>query len=248
MEVPSNSHYRNVHTNCVPLQLMVDGSRVVSSLPEGKQLRVTTVTLGAQDPLLPSGQLSGCLRGLVFNSLRINLHHVATSQQSHYTTTANGTTLGCRDGDPCNTQAQCPEHSSCVQGWESHSCQCDSEFKPDGARCVDICTPNYCMNGATCSVETGPSFKPRPRCHCDHQFSGERCELDGTCPQGLYDPPSCLSRCMCDPHGVQERVCDETGTCYCRVRRVCLLSCLYPVDHLVVNFPPHSLTWRCLAH
>ena len=215
MEVASNSHYCSL---CVPLQLTVDGSRVVSFLPEGSQLRVTTVTLGAQDPLLSSGQLSGCLQGLVFNSLRINL---ATPQQP-YSITANGTTLECGDGDPCNTQAQCPEHSSCVRGWETRSCQCDSKFKPDGVQCVNICSPNYCMNGATCSVVTAPS---RPQCNCNPQYSGERCELHGTCPQGLHGP-SCLSRCVCDPHGVQERVCDETGTCHCRVGSVSCHGCI----------------------
>ena len=215
MEVASNSHYCSL---CVPLQLTVDGSRVVSFLPEGSQLRVTTVTLGAQDPLLSSGQLSGCLQDLVFNSLRINL---ATSHQS-YSITANGTTLGCGDSDPCNTQAQCPEHSSCVRGWETRSCQCDSKFKPDGVQCVNICSPNYCMNGATCSVVTAPS---RPQCNCNPQYSGERCELHGTCPQGLHGS-SCLSRCVCDPHGVQERVCDETGACHCRVGSVSCHGCI----------------------
>ena len=214
MGVPPKSH-KVLQVYChLPSQLTVDGSRVVSSLPEGDEFTVTTITLGAQDPLLPDGQLSGCLRDLVFNSIRLNLHDVANSQESRYTTTANGTTIGCGNGDPCRTQAQCPEHSVCVSRWESRACRCDREFKPDGTQCARICTPNYCMNGGTCSM---PPLS-RTRCYCDSQYSGERCELDGTCPQGFYDPRPCSSRCVCDPRGVQQRVCDgENGRCYCKV-------------------------------
>ena len=211
----------------LPSQLTVDGSRVVSSLPEGDDFTVTTITLGAQDPLLPDGQLSGCLRDLVFNSIRLNLHDVANSQESRYTTTANGTTMGCGNGDPCRTQAQCPEHSVCVSGWESRTCQCERKFKPDGTQCAGLCTPNYCMNGGTCSVPSQFSL-PRAYCSCGSQYSGERCELDGTCSQGLYGPQFCSSRCVCDPRGVQQRVCDgENGRCYCKVGSVfqwCLVS------------------------
>lgn len=209
----------------LPSQLTVDGSRVVSSLPEGDDFTVTTITLGAQDPLLPDGRLSGCLRGLVFNSIRLNLHDVANSQEFRYTTTANGTTIGCGNGDPCRTLAQCPEHSECVSGWESRTCRCGREFKPDGTQCARLCTPNYCMNGGTCRVPSVPghSSPPRAQCDCDLQYSGERCELDGTCPQGFYSPRFCLSRCVCDPRGVQQRVCDgdsENGDCYCKVGSV----------------------------
>ena len=198
---------------------MVDRSRVGSSLPEGGVVTVSSITLGAQDPSLTSGQLSGCLRDLLINSQRFSLPEIASSTSfASYTTSSQGTSMGCADGDPCSG-VQCPSNSDCEPGWERYSCRCQSSFPLEGLQCVDPCVPNPCQRGGRCHVPPSSSLF---QCECSTPYRGVVCnELEGEgCARGFYSPLTSFGcqRCVCDPRGVQEGVCDgNSGECSCKV-------------------------------
>jgi EGF-like domain len=83
-------------------------------------------------------------------------------------------TRACANINDCpQDRCQAPA-GTCVDGINTHGCTCNPGFS--GMDCVnDICTPNPCRNGGTCS-RTGTL------CTCPAGFSGANCQIDACSP------------------------------------------------------------------
>jgi hypothetical protein len=83
-------------------------------------------------------------------------------------------TQACTNIDDCPASACKPPGGICTDGIGSHTCACNPGFS--GTSCQnDICTPNPCSNGGTCS-RTGQL------CSCPAGFSGSNCQIDACSP------------------------------------------------------------------
>lgn len=173
---------------------------------------MVSIILGAGEPQVNASTFTGCLKDVVVNNQMPNLATLLTSQDSVFTATAEGVTVGCGSGDPCATGV-CPDNSLCGLAWQDHTCECASSFPVvvDGV-CANPCEPNPCDNAGICITDRTPFF-----CRCPSSHSGFTCEVEG-CGLGLFGRPSSCQRCLCDPVGVAPGMCDRTtGDCICNV-------------------------------
>ncbi len=190
-------------------------------VPEEGNVLVGFIILGAQEGEVGGrGSFQGCISNVVLNNHQPDL--TALTQDPVFNVNLGGVAMGCDSGDLCTASdhTACPAHSGCVsQGWRDLACMCDPRFALIDGRCVDPCNPNPCQNFATCVVATTTSDSSPFSCDCDPTHSGVLCQVEG-CGLGLIgSAPRNCHRCVCDPRGVQDEICDaETGECSCKVR------------------------------
>ena len=166
-----------------------------------------------------SSRYSGCLAGMVINSESINLVSALSNSRlnQHFQVSTHMVGSGCGQGSPCS-DAQCPESTQCEAGWRNYSCVCSLPNRILNNQCVSPCSTTPCMNGGTCEV--APFGSAGFQCTCGDGYQLPVCEAVGSvrCGPGLYGPPLCNDRCLCDPRGADQQVCDtNTGGCFCKV-------------------------------
>lgn len=214
------------------VQLTVDEGRSSASVPEGATIRITMVTLGADMPYSNSSRFSGCLAGMVINSEPVDLVSSLSNSRlinQHLQVSTNMAGSGCGQGSPCS-EVQCPDNSRCEAGWRNYSCACGMPNRIINNQCVNPCSTEPCKNGGTCNVAQFSSAGFQ--CSCANGFQLPTCDntINVKCGLGLYGPPSCSERCLCDPRGANQQVCDATtGDCSCKVMCVYDTNTLYNI-------------------
>ncbi|CAG0915025.1 unnamed protein product [Notodromas monacha] len=120
---------------------------------------------------------------------------------------------GCGATDSCVENA-CPEHSTCVDRWNAHSCPCGRGYV--GPNCFNICDLNPCANGGVCVLD--PKEKEGYSCQCSSPLhSGRYCEQVWIqpCPTHWWGYPVC-GPCSCPVEKGYDAECDkDTGACQC---------------------------------
>ena len=176
-------------------------------------------------PYSNNSRFSGCLAGMVVNSEPVDLVSSLTNNHlnEHFEVSTHMAGSGCGQGSPCS-EVQCPDSSQCVAGWRNYSCVCGMPNRIINNQCVNPCSTEPCKNGGTCNV--APFGLAGFQCSCANGYQLPTCEdtVNVECDVGLYGPPSCSERCLCDPRGANQQVCSAaTGDCICKVMSV---SCM----------------------
>ncbi|XP_076313585.1 protocadherin-like wing polarity protein stan isoform X2 [Tachypleus tridentatus] len=168
-------------------------------------------------------------------------------------TIANNVKEGCHVTNPCHS-SPCPEHSTCVDMWESYRCECDLGYV--GEMCLPVCDLNPCSGNAKCEslLSSGPGA-PSGRgykCECDSLHSGEYCEqsVDQPCPSNWWGYPIC-GPCNCDTSKGYDANCNKTtGACSCEENHyqlpdndVCFDCDCYPIGSYSNRCDP--ITGQC---
>ncbi|XP_012288367.1 protocadherin-like wing polarity protein stan [Orussus abietinus] len=180
---------------------------LVSPLPAKLQgLYVGRILVGGPDqPLagdLPS--FDGCVQ-----DIRIGTNQSVLQRP----TVQENVGVGCETDEECD--ADCPETTTCLTGWESSRCECLPGRV--GRDCRPVCDLSPCSEAGTC-VEDGSAAKGYV-CECpSEEYSGEYCEIraEQPCPATWWGSPVC-GPCHCDESRGYDPVCNKTtGECYCK--------------------------------
>nr|XP_008177211.2 cadherin EGF LAG seven-pass G-type receptor 1 isoform X4 [Chrysemys picta bellii] len=147
---------------------------------------------------------------------------------------------GCEVDNPCDS-SPCPQHSYCIDDWDSYSCVCDPGYF--GRDCVDVCNLNPCEHVSTCVRK--PSSSHGYTCECGQSYYGQYCEskIDLPCPRGWWGNPIC-GPCNCEISKGFDPDCNKTnGECQCKTNyyRPQSSDTCYPCD----CFPSGSHTRSC---
>uniref|UniRef100_A0A8C9VTS3 LDL receptor related protein 1 n=1 Tax=Scleropages formosus TaxID=113540 RepID=A0A8C9VTS3_SCLFO len=131
-------------------------------------------------------------------------------------------------------------------------CTCPNGRTPDNGTCVEVPSPTrspmpppagpcnvQCLNGGSCFLNT----HKQPKCHCQPNFRGERCEVDqcrdychngGTCTASARGSPTC----RCVPGFTGPRCDQRTCKNYCQNGGNCSVNqgnqptCRCPADFI----------------
>ncbi|XP_036093576.1 cadherin EGF LAG seven-pass G-type receptor 1 isoform X5 [Rousettus aegyptiacus] len=120
---------------------------------------------------------------------------------------------GCDVEDPC-ASSPCPQHSRCLDAWDSYTCVCDKGYF--GRHCVDVCHLNPCEHVAACV--RSPSAPRGYVCECGPSRQGQYCEsrINLPCPKGWWGNPVC-GPCHCAVGKGFDPDCNKTnGQCHCK--------------------------------
>jgi hypothetical protein len=132
----------------------------------------------------------------------------------------------------CSNQNDCPSdrclapNAVCKDQVGSYECACNPGFS--GPDCVnDLCNPNPCRNGGTCS-RTGTL------CSCPLGYSGVNCELDACNPNPCQHGGSCTrtssgASCNCAGTGYQGNRCETRIDPCSGTTNGCGGSCMTPL-------------------
>ena len=123
---------------------------------------------------------------------------------------------GCDSLTTCSaSEATCPDHSTCGQSWDKHTCQCESGYVGDS--CYDVCHLNPCQGNSTCARDSSSDHGYRCECHSP-LLSGRYCERETQqpCPANWWGYPVC-GPCQCDVAKGFNPDCDKkSGECRCK--------------------------------
>ncbi len=133
----------------------------------------------------------------------------------------------------CMNQNDCPSdrcrapNATCADLVGSYRCDCNPGFS--GPDCVnDICNPNPCRNGGTCS-RTGTL------CTCPTGFSGVNCQTDvcnpNPCQHGGVCTRGTTASCNCAGTGYQGGSCEIPTDPCSGTTNACGGSCMRPLAH-----------------
>jgi hypothetical protein len=115
----------------------------------------------------------------------------------------------CENIDDCKSAACKAPNGVCSDAIGGYNCACNPGFSGTDCR-NDVCAPNPCQNGATCSrTNTGASCQCLPgyegdRCQINvNDCLGHRCQNGGSCVDGLGK-----YTCDCDSSGWRGEFCE----------------------------------------
>ncbi len=91
------------------------------------------------------------------------------------------------DSSPCDPKGT----TECEDGSTTFTCVCDSGFTGQNCSDIDLCLPDPCSNGATCSIGPGNTTI----CTCLPGYTGELCEL--LLPFSICSPDYCTNNGTC---------------------------------------------------
>nr|XP_022909737.1 low-density lipoprotein receptor-related protein 1 isoform X1 [Onthophagus taurus] len=154
----------------------------------------------------------------------------------------NGTTCVCPDGSlktnfTCQVISEpCPlncNSGTCVMN-KGEEPKCDCPPKYSGRLCEHYRCSQFCHNKGMCYVDyltTDPiSLKPKLRCYCQPQFTGEHCETPlSICNETCYNGGTCYStqpnvyQCSC-PAGFSGQKCEHCSRLQCHNGGVCKVN------------------------
>ncbi|XP_059842803.1 mucin-4-like [Hypanus sabinus] len=92
----------------------------------------------------------------------------------------SGNGIYCSDITECST---CSPNAVCKETEGKFKCICNERFTGNGTTCTPLpgpcdssqCSPTFCRNGGTCSLN--PSLNCTPVCQCPSPYTGEQCTL-----------------------------------------------------------------------
>ncbi|XP_043823673.1 cadherin EGF LAG seven-pass G-type receptor 1 [Dromiciops gliroides] len=173
-------------------------------------LKMRSILLGglSEDQVTVRQGFSGCMQGVRMGETSTNV--MTLNMKDALKVRVKD---GCPTDNPC-TSSPCPEHSHCLDAWDSYSCICDPGYF--GRDCVDVCNLNPCEHISTC-VRT-PSSTRGYTCECGQSYYGQHCEnkIHLPCPKGWWGNPVC-GPCHCEVSKGFDPDCNKTnGECQCK--------------------------------
>lgn len=137
-------------------------------------------------------------------------------------------TRACANTNDCPSDRCRSPNGVCADLVNGYRCDCNAGFS--GTDCVnDICSPNPCRNGGTCS-RTGNL------CTCPVGFSGTNCATDACAPNPCQHGGACTrtssgASCNCTGTGYQGNRCETMIDPCSGTTNACGGSCMTPLAH-----------------
>ena len=137
-------------------------------------------------------------------------------------------TQACTNRNDCPSDRCRAPNAICQDLVGSYDCKCNPGFS--GPDCVnDVCAPNPCRNGGTCS-RTGTL------CSCPVGYSGTNCEIDACNPNPCQHGGTCTrtssgASCNCNATGYQGNRCETRVDPCSGTTNACGGSCMTPLAH-----------------